>query len=235
MEGSGMAAVLDGIGGFGDGGDGDGGDGGDGGEEEPSVVYYCLEESTGYMQPALRALAVAHTIVAFLCIIGYNCLKVRPPKAPPKPPQSPWHSPHPQPAFLCHAPRFGHAPSPSATPTALILSRHSDATPLTTGHAPLFGNAPWPRPLCCPPCVLALFGHTPLLATPLFSGPLLLRHAPSLWPRPRSPLATPTVHNPSRQSETTPPFLATPTGHPWPRPLLCPPCALALLSGHAPH
>uniref|UniRef100_A0A8V0Y5U8 Ryanodine receptor 1 n=1 Tax=Gallus gallus TaxID=9031 RepID=A0A8V0Y5U8_CHICK len=46
------------------------------GAEEPSVVYYCLEESTGYMQPALRALAVAHTIVAFLCIIGYNCLKI---------------------------------------------------------------------------------------------------------------------------------------------------------------
>uniref|UniRef100_A0A8V0YA01 Ryanodine receptor 1 n=1 Tax=Gallus gallus TaxID=9031 RepID=A0A8V0YA01_CHICK len=74
VEGSGMAAVLDGIGDFGDGGDGDG-DGGEG-AEEPSVVYYCLEESTGYMQPALRALAVAHTIVAFLCIIGYNCLKI---------------------------------------------------------------------------------------------------------------------------------------------------------------
>lgn len=71
LEGSGMAAVLDGVGGF----DGSGG-GGSEDEEEPSVVYYCLEESTGYMQPALRALAVAHTIVAFLCIIGYNCLKI---------------------------------------------------------------------------------------------------------------------------------------------------------------
>lgn len=72
LEGSGMAAVLDGVGGFD--GSGGGSDGED--EEEPSVVYYCLEESTGYMQPALRALAVAHTIVAFLCIIGYNCLKI---------------------------------------------------------------------------------------------------------------------------------------------------------------
>uniref|UniRef100_A0A803SQK4 Ryanodine receptor 1 n=1 Tax=Anolis carolinensis TaxID=28377 RepID=A0A803SQK4_ANOCA len=40
------------------------------------VVYYFLEESTGYMQPALQFLAIIHTLVAFLCIIGYNCLKV---------------------------------------------------------------------------------------------------------------------------------------------------------------
>ena len=175
LEGSGMAAVLDGIGGFGDGGDGDGGDGGDGGEEEPSVVYYCLEESTGYMQPALRALAVAHTIVAFLCIIGYNCLKVRPPKAPPKPPQSPWHSPHPQPAFLCHAPRFGHAPSPSATPTALILSRHSDATPLSLATPPVTpGHTHNPQPAFCRNA--PFLGHAPslVLATPPVRRPRLL-------------------------------------------------------------
>jgi hypothetical protein len=40
------------------------------------MVYYFLEESTGYMEPALRCLSLLHTLVAFLCIIGYNCLKV---------------------------------------------------------------------------------------------------------------------------------------------------------------
>uniref|UniRef100_H9G5Z5 Ryanodine receptor 1 n=1 Tax=Anolis carolinensis TaxID=28377 RepID=H9G5Z5_ANOCA len=45
-------------------------------DDEDSVVYYFLEESTGYMQPALQFLAIIHTLVAFLCIIGYNCLKV---------------------------------------------------------------------------------------------------------------------------------------------------------------
>ncbi|NXE58070.1 RYR1 protein, partial [Casuarius casuarius] len=52
------------------------GAGAEAGEAEESVVYYFLEESTGYMQPALQGLALAHTLVAFLCIIGYNCLKV---------------------------------------------------------------------------------------------------------------------------------------------------------------
>ncbi|NXR95642.1 RYR1 protein, partial [Hypocryptadius cinnamomeus] len=47
-----------------------------GGVPEEPEVYYFLEESTGYMGPALRGLALAHTLVAFLCIIGYNCLKV---------------------------------------------------------------------------------------------------------------------------------------------------------------
>uniref|UniRef100_A0A8C3HTJ9 Ryanodine receptor 1 n=1 Tax=Chrysemys picta bellii TaxID=8478 RepID=A0A8C3HTJ9_CHRPI len=41
-----------------------------------SVVYFFLEESTGYMQPTLQFLSITHTLVAFLCIIGYNCLKV---------------------------------------------------------------------------------------------------------------------------------------------------------------
>ncbi|KAM9113707.1 LOW QUALITY PROTEIN: ryanodine receptor 1 [Pangshura tecta] len=45
-------------------------------EEEDSVVYFFLEESTGYMQPMLQFLSITHTLVAFLCIIGYNCLKV---------------------------------------------------------------------------------------------------------------------------------------------------------------
>lgn len=48
------------------------------GDEDENMVYYFLEESTGYMEPALRCLSLLHTLVAFLCIIGYNCLKVRP-------------------------------------------------------------------------------------------------------------------------------------------------------------
>ncbi|KAM9587622.1 ryanodine receptor 1 isoform 3-T3 [Morphnus guianensis] len=65
-EGSGLAAAV---------AEEDGGDEA-GGAGEESVVYYFLEESTGYMQPALQGLALAHTLVAFLCIIGYNCLKI---------------------------------------------------------------------------------------------------------------------------------------------------------------
>ncbi|KPP64861.1 hypothetical protein Z043_116754 [Scleropages formosus] len=49
-----------------------------GGEEddEEGPVYYFLEESTGYMQPTLASLAIIHTIISFLCIIGYYCLKI---------------------------------------------------------------------------------------------------------------------------------------------------------------
>ncbi|XP_051816036.1 ryanodine receptor 2 [Acanthochromis polyacanthus] len=39
-------------------------------------VYFVLEESSGYMEPCLHFLAVAHTIISFCCIIGYYCLKV---------------------------------------------------------------------------------------------------------------------------------------------------------------
>uniref|UniRef100_A0A8D0HWE0 Ryanodine receptor 3 n=1 Tax=Sphenodon punctatus TaxID=8508 RepID=A0A8D0HWE0_SPHPU len=45
-------------------------------EEEEGVVFYVLQESTGYMAPALRALAVIHTIISFVCVVGYYCLKV---------------------------------------------------------------------------------------------------------------------------------------------------------------
>nr|XP_055030657.1 ryanodine receptor 1b isoform X5 [Misgurnus anguillicaudatus] len=45
-------------------------------EDEEGFVYFFLEESTGYMQPALSFLSIVHTIISFLCIIGYNCLKV---------------------------------------------------------------------------------------------------------------------------------------------------------------
>lgn len=44
-------------------------------EEEEGMVFFVLEESTGYMAPALRALAVIHTIISFVCVIGYYCLK----------------------------------------------------------------------------------------------------------------------------------------------------------------
>ncbi|CAL8391441.1 unnamed protein product, partial [Arctogadus glacialis] len=47
----------------------EGGGGGDGG-------FFVLEESSGYMKPSLRLLAVTHTLFSFCCIIGYYCLKV---------------------------------------------------------------------------------------------------------------------------------------------------------------
>ncbi|CAM5072346.1 unnamed protein product [Eretmochelys imbricata] len=71
LEDSGLLGELAGGSGFGASGDGAGED-----EEEDSVVYFFLEESTGYMQPTLQFLSITHTLVAFLCIIGYNCLKV---------------------------------------------------------------------------------------------------------------------------------------------------------------
>lgn len=42
------------------------------------AVHYVLEESSGYMEPTLRILAILHTIISFFCIIGYYCLKVSP-------------------------------------------------------------------------------------------------------------------------------------------------------------
>lgn len=45
-------------------------------EEEYVPVYFYLEESTGYMQPTLSFIAILHTVISFICIIGYNCLKV---------------------------------------------------------------------------------------------------------------------------------------------------------------
>ncbi|GAA6070517.1 ryanodine receptor 1 isoform X1, partial [Tachysurus ichikawai] len=52
-----------------------GGDDDDDGDDE-GPVYYFLEESTGYMQPTLSFLAIIHTVISFICIIGYNCLKI---------------------------------------------------------------------------------------------------------------------------------------------------------------
>lgn len=48
--------------------------------DEDMPLYFYLEESTGYMQPTLAFLAALHTVISFICIIGYNCLKVWKPK-----------------------------------------------------------------------------------------------------------------------------------------------------------
>lgn len=45
-------------------------------DEEEGPVYFFLEESTGYMQPTMSFLSILHTVISFICIIGYNCLKV---------------------------------------------------------------------------------------------------------------------------------------------------------------
>uniref|UniRef100_H3CXC1 Ryanodine receptor 1 n=1 Tax=Tetraodon nigroviridis TaxID=99883 RepID=H3CXC1_TETNG len=44
--------------------------------DEDMPIYFYLEESTGYMQPTLAFLAALHTVISFICIIGYNCLKI---------------------------------------------------------------------------------------------------------------------------------------------------------------
>ncbi|XP_037829496.1 ryanodine receptor 2 [Kryptolebias marmoratus] len=43
---------------------------------KPITVRFVLEESSGYMEPMLRILAILHTVISFFCIIGYYCLKV---------------------------------------------------------------------------------------------------------------------------------------------------------------
>lgn len=45
-------------------------------EEEEAMVFFVLQESTGYMAPMLRALAVIHTVISLVCVVGYYCLKV---------------------------------------------------------------------------------------------------------------------------------------------------------------
>ncbi|XP_047191096.1 ryanodine receptor 2-like isoform X3 [Scophthalmus maximus] len=48
----------------------------DGVDNKEGGVYFVLEESSGYMEPSLCLLALAHTIISFCCIIGYYCLKL---------------------------------------------------------------------------------------------------------------------------------------------------------------
>lgn len=53
--------------------------GGDAEDDEDTFFdmdEFVLQESTGYMLPALRFLAVFHTIISLLCLVGYYCLKV---------------------------------------------------------------------------------------------------------------------------------------------------------------
>uniref|UniRef100_A0A8C9YJ76 Ryanodine receptor 3 n=1 Tax=Sander lucioperca TaxID=283035 RepID=A0A8C9YJ76_SANLU len=45
-------------------------------EDEAALEYFVLQESTGYMAPTLRCLAILHTIISFLCVVGYYYLKV---------------------------------------------------------------------------------------------------------------------------------------------------------------
>lgn len=50
-------------------------------EDDENTLFdmdeFVLQESTGYMLPALRFLAVFHTVISLLCLVGYYCLKVR--------------------------------------------------------------------------------------------------------------------------------------------------------------
>lgn len=50
-----------------------------GGDDDENTLFdmdeFVLQESTGYMLPALRFLAVFHTVISLLCMVGYYCLK----------------------------------------------------------------------------------------------------------------------------------------------------------------
>ncbi|KAF6736344.1 Ryanodine receptor 2 [Oryzias melastigma] len=45
-------------------------------KEDSSRDHFVLEESSGWMEPSLHLLAIAHTVISFCCIIGYYYLKV---------------------------------------------------------------------------------------------------------------------------------------------------------------
>ncbi|MEQ2262380.1 hypothetical protein XENORESO_009240, partial [Xenotaenia resolanae] len=45
-------------------------------EDEGALEHFVLQESTGYMAPTLCCLAILHTIISFLCVVGYYYLKV---------------------------------------------------------------------------------------------------------------------------------------------------------------
>lgn len=51
------------------------------GDDDEDTLFdmdeFVLQESTGYMLPTLRFLAVFHTVISLLCLVGYYCLKVR--------------------------------------------------------------------------------------------------------------------------------------------------------------
>lgn len=45
-------------------------------EEDSDMEFYVLQEGTGYMAPTLTFLAILHTVISLLCVVGYYCLKV---------------------------------------------------------------------------------------------------------------------------------------------------------------
>lgn len=53
---------------------------GDEEEDDENTLFdmdeFVLQESTGYMLPTLRFLAIFHTVISLLCLFGYYCLKV---------------------------------------------------------------------------------------------------------------------------------------------------------------
>uniref|UniRef100_A0A671MJD1 Ryanodine receptor 3-like n=1 Tax=Sinocyclocheilus anshuiensis TaxID=1608454 RepID=A0A671MJD1_9TELE len=53
-----------------------GGEEEEGDEDDEGMEYFILQENTGYMAPTLTFLAVLHTIISLLCVVGYYCLKV---------------------------------------------------------------------------------------------------------------------------------------------------------------
>ncbi|XP_056620483.1 ryanodine receptor 3 [Triplophysa dalaica] len=48
----------------------------EGDEDDEGSEYFILQESTGYMAPTLTFLAVFHSVISLLCLIGYYYLKV---------------------------------------------------------------------------------------------------------------------------------------------------------------
>lgn len=46
-------------------------------EDEDGYEYFVLQENTGYMAPTLTFLAIIHTVISLLCVLGYYYLKVR--------------------------------------------------------------------------------------------------------------------------------------------------------------
>ncbi|XP_017311642.1 ryanodine receptor 3 isoform X2 [Ictalurus punctatus] len=52
------------------------GGGGDDDDDDDDIEFYVLQESTGYMAPTLTFLAILHTVISLLCVVGYYCLKV---------------------------------------------------------------------------------------------------------------------------------------------------------------
>ncbi|XP_031437386.1 ryanodine receptor 3 isoform X2 [Clupea harengus] len=45
-------------------------------DDDGGMEYYVLQENTGYMAPSLTFLAIIHTVLSLLCVLGYYCLKV---------------------------------------------------------------------------------------------------------------------------------------------------------------